>query len=442
MSPQSNQPEPKGSTDGSAALSDATLSDATSSDDRQFKGSEPRQGALHFIFITVLLDVLSLALLIPVLPTLIEREFLAGDTVRAAQVTGIFGAVWALMQFLFAPVMGALSDQFGRRKVILISCFGLGLDYILMALAPNLWWLFLGRVLSGITAASFSTAGAYVADVTSPEKRAASYGLYIGSAWGIGFVVGPAIGGFLGDFGLRVPFWCAAALTLMNSLYGYFILPESLPESNRSRFSWSKANPMGSLRLLRSNKELLGLAGVLLIYQLAHQVFQNVFVLYATHRYEWSSKTVGASLMAVGILSVLMQAVVVRRTAARLGEWRMVLIALTAGSMGYLIYGLAPNGWIFWAGIPVFSLVGYFAPGIQGLMTRRVGPDRQGQLQGANSSLVGIAGMLGPVIFSSIFSLAISQAAPVQIPGAPFLVAAAFHLLAIIVFIRIFRGSR
>jgi DHA1 family tetracycline resistance protein-like MFS transporter len=404
--------------------------------------ASPRQGGLHFIFITVLLDVLSLALLIPVLPSLIEREFLAGDTARAAQITGIFGTVWALMQFLFAPVMGALSDQFGRRKVILISCFGLGLDYILMALAPNLWWLFLGRVLSGITAASFSTAGAYVADVTPAEKRAASYGLYIGSAWGIGFVIGPAVGGFLGDFGLRVPFWCAAGLTLLNSLYGYFILPESLPPENRSRFSWAKANPIGSLRLLQSNRELLGLALVLLIYQLAHQVFQNVFVLYATHRYEWSSKTVGASLMTVGILSVFMQAFVVRRTAAKLGEWRMVLIALTAGGAGYAIYGLAPTGLLFWAGIPVFSLVGYFSPGIQGLMTRRVGADRQGQLQGANSSLVGIAGMFGPLIFSSVFSLAISDSAPFAFPGAPFLVAAFFHLLAVIVVLRIYRGVR
>ena len=245
-----------------------------------------RQAALVFIFVTVLLDVLSLGLLIPILPTLIEQEFLGGDTVRAAQFTGLFGSVWALMQFIFAPVMGVLSDRFGRRKVILISCFGLGLDYILMAMAPNLWWLFIGRILSGITAASFSTAGAYVADITPPDKRAASYGLYVGSAWGIGFVIGPALGGLLGDFGLRAPLWCAAGLTLLNSLYGYFILPESLPVESRSRFSLAKANPLGSLRLLRSNRELFWFAMVLLIYQLAHQVFQNVFVLYSTHRYQ------------------------------------------------------------------------------------------------------------------------------------------------------------
>ncbi|MBX3423529.1 MAG: TCR/Tet family MFS transporter [Pirellulaceae bacterium] len=426
-------------------------------------GASPgtRPAALRFIFITVLLDVLSLGLLIPVLPTLIEQEFLGGDTVRAAQYTGLFGTTWALMQFLFSPVMGALSDRFGRRRVILISCFGLGLDYILMALAPSLWWLLVGRILSGITAASFSTAAAYVADVTPPEKRAASYGLYVGSAWGIGFVLGPAVGGVLGDFGLRWPLWCAAGLTLLNALYGYFVLPESLPLEHRSKFRLSKANPLGSLRLLRSIPGLFGLAMVFLLYQLAHQVYQNVFVLYATHRYQWSSKVVGLTLTAVGVLAVVMQAYVVRKTASRLGDWRMVSIALLAGAAGYTIYGLAGTQWLFWAGIPIFSLVGYFSPGLQGLMTRRVPPHSQGQLQGANSSLMGIAGIFGPFIFSTIFAAVIDPAVPVkmpgapileaavrqvqywlqqsglQIPGTPFLVAAALHLFAIALVLRL-----
>lgn len=396
-----------------------------------------RQAALSFIFVTVLLDVLSLALLIPILPTLIEREFLDGDTVKAAQITGIFATVWALMQFLFAPIMGALSDRFGRRRVILISCFGLGLDYILMALAPSLWWLFLGRVLSGITAASFSTAAAYIADVSPPEKRATSYGLYIGASWGIGFVVGPGIGGLLGDYGLRVPLWTAAVLTLLNALYGYFILPESLAPENRSRFSLAKANPLGSLRFLRSHQDLAGLSGMLFIYQLAHQVFQNVFVLYTTHRYAWSSKMVGACLMTFGLLSVVMQGYVVRRTATRLGEWRMVLIAMSAGAVGYAMFGLSSEGWIFWASVPIFSLVSYFSPGLQGLMTRRVAPDSQGQLQGVNSSIVGIAGMIGPVIFSSIFSLAIHPAAKIEFPGAPFFAAALLHVMGVFLLLRI-----
>jgi MFS transporter, DHA1 family, tetracycline resistance protein len=397
--------------------------------------AEPRRAALFFIFITVLLDVLSLGVMIPVLPKLIEQEFLGGDTAQAATITGVFGMVWALMQFLFSPVLGALSDQFGRRKVILISCFGLGLDYILMALAPNLIWLFIGRVLSGITAASFATAGAYIADVTPPEKRAASYGLF-GAAWGIGFVVGPAVGGFLGEFGLRIPLWVAAFLTIMNAAYGYFILPESLPLHHRARFSWSRANPLGSLRLLRSHPELLGLAGVLLTYQLAHQVFPSVFVLYAGHRYGWGPQTVGLTLMAVGLASVFMQGFVVRRAAPILKEWKMLFIALIFGLIGYTAYGLAYQGWMMWGAIPIFALVGFFSPAIQGLMTRRVEPHEQGQLQGANSSLMGIAGIFGPLLFTKIFAASIRDESW-QLPGAPFLVAAIMHAVAVLVAIAI-----
>lgn len=397
---------------------------------------EPKRAAVMFIFVTVLLDVLSLGVIIPVLPKLIEQDFLGGNTASAAMYTGWFGTTWALMQFLFSPVLGSLSDKFGRRRVILISCAGLGLDYILMALAPSLMWLFVGRIISGITAASFSTAGAYIADVTPPEKRAASYGLF-GAAWGIGFVVGPAVGGLLGDFGLRVPFWVAAGLTLLNAAYGYFVLPESLAPENRSEFSWRKANPLGSLKLLRSHPELLGLACVLLLYQIAHQVFPSVFVLYAGHRYEWGPKTVGLTLMVVGLLGVLMQGFIVRRTASKLGEWRMLFIALAFGAFGYGIYGLAQTGWMFWGAIPVFSLVGYFSPAIQGLMTRRVSASEQGQLQGANSSLMGIAGMAGPVIFTTIFAAGIAEGTSVKLPGAPFLLATLLHVIAIVLAIMI-----
>lgn len=353
-------------------------------------------------------------------------------TSRASYFVGAFGTVWALMQFVFAPVLGALSDRFGRRRIILLSCFGLGLDYVLMALAPNLIWLFIGRVLSGITAASFSTAGAYIADVTPPEKRAASYGLF-GAAWGFGFIVGPAVGGILGAYGLRIPFWVAAALTLINVAYGFFILPESLVPENRSTFSWRKANPLGSLKLLRSHPELLGLASVLLIYQLAHQVFPSVFVLYAGYRYSWGPEIVGMTLTVVGVASVIMQGYIVRKTAPLLGERKMLFIALVFGALGYLIYGVANTGWLFWGAIPVFALVGYFSPAIQSLMTRRVGPSEQGQLQGANSSLMGIAGMAGPIMFTSIFGLAIRADAAWQLPGAPFLLATGLHLLAILV---------
>jgi MFS transporter, DHA1 family, tetracycline resistance protein len=452
--------------------------------------NNPRRAAIVFIFVTVVLDVLSLGVTIPVAPKLIEGMVLnqtvnrslpdseritvetashiikilrepQGDqsieaklkanlalsssqqervksvplpeiTARASFYFGIFGTAWALMQFVFSPILGSLSDRFGRRRVILISCVGLGLDYILLALAPNLVWLFIGRILSGITAASFATAGAYIADVTPPEKRAASYGLF-GAAWGIGFVLGPFMGGMLGEYSLRLPFWVAGGLTLLNAAYGFFILPESLTLENRAKFSWAKANPLGALKLLRSHPELLGLASVLLIYQLAHQVLQSVFVLYAGYRYGWSSQTVGLTLMMVGVFGVLMQGFVVRRTASILGERRMLYIALVFGGLGYAIYGLAPTGWLFWAAIPVFSLVGFFNPAMQGLMTQRVTAREQGQLQGANSSLMGIAGMIGPIVFTWVFATAISETAVIQLPGAPFLLATALHLLAIIV---------
>lgn len=466
--------------------------------------SRPRRAAIAFIFVTVVLDVLSLGVTIPVAPKLIEGMVLnsylgssmvsaghASDRVpveiasevietirqapdratasqilrsefaqlsdnqrehmldvpldritgRASYYYGLFGAVWALMQFVFSPILGALSDRFGRRRVILISCVGLGLDYILMALAPNLIWLFIGRILSGITAASFATAAAYIADVTPPDKRAASYGLF-GAAWGLGFVFGPGLGGLLGETWLRLPFWVAGGLTLLNAAYGYFVLPESLSEENRSSFAWRRASPIGALKLLRSHPELLGLASVLLIYQLAHQVLQSVFVLYAGYRYNWGPEKVGTTLMVVGIFGILMQGFIVRRTAPLLGERRMLFIALIFGGLGYLIYGLAPTGWIFWAAIPVFSLVGFFNPAIQGLMTRRVSPREQGQLQGANSSLMGIAGMIGPLIFTAVFSAAINPTAPVQLPGAPFLLATALHVLAIGVAVIVLRRMR
>ena len=390
-----------------------------------------RQAAVIFIFITVLLDVLSLSVTIPVLPQLV-KDFSGGDFESASQYHGWFVTVWAMMQFICSPIMGALSDRFGRRPVILLSCLGLGLDYILMALAPNLTWLFIGRVISGITAASFSTAGAYIADVTTPEKRAASYGM-LGAAFGLGFVIGPAMGGVLGEIDLRLPFWVAAFLTLLNAAYGAFVLPESLSKQNRTAFSWRRANPLGSLKLLRSHPELLGLASIMLLYQLAHQVFQTVFVFYTTYRYSWTEKTTGLTLMVVGLMSVIMQGGIVRRTAPKLGERRMLIIALTFGAVGYLIYAFAPNGWVFWLGIPVFSLVGYFSAAIQGLMTRRVSASEQGQLQGANSSIMGIAGMIGPWIFANIFSFAIHEGTPVKIEGLPFIFAASLHFVALIV---------
>lgn len=395
----------------------------------------PRRAAVVFIFITVVLDILALGIVIPVLPRLIE-DFLGGDTARAATMFGLFGTAWALMQFLGAPVLGGLSDQLGRRPVILISCVGLGLDYFLMALAPSLTWLFVGRILSGITAASFSTAGAYIADVTPVERRAAGFGM-IGAAFGVGFILGPAVGGILGSLDPRLPFWVAGVLALLNASYGYFVLPESLPPERRKPFSWHRANPLGSLRLLRTHSGLAGLASVGLLYHLAHHVLSNVFVLYVGYRYGWSPRETGLTLAAVGIMSVIVQGGLVRPLVARLGERVTLLTGLAGGIAGFLLFGLAETGKAFWLGLPVFGLMGLFNPSLQGLMTRRVPDTQQGQLQGVNGSFMGLTGLVGPGLFTWTFSLFISQQAPRHLPGAPFLLAAALLSVAWVVAVRV-----
>lgn len=389
----------------------------------------PRRATIAFIFVTVVLDVLAFGVVLPVLPRLIE-QFLAGDTARAAQIFGLFGTVWALMQFLCSPILGALSDRFGRRKVILASNFGLGLDYVFMALAPSLGWLFIGRIISGITGASFITAYAYIADVTPPEKRAASFGM-VGAAFGLGFVLGPALGGLLGGVDLRLPFWVAAGLTLLNAFYGLFVLPESLPRANRQAFAWQRANPVGSLRLLRSRPALLGLASVYFLYHLAHHSLASIFVLHATYRYGWDEGAVGLTLGGVGVFSVVIQGGLVRPIVARIGERRTLLTGLLFGSLGFLLYGLAPTGRQFLMGMPVFALMGLFGPSFQALITRRVGPSEQGQLQGANSSVMGMTGLVGPVLFSQTFAFFISTGSPWHLPGAPYLLASVVLLIAL-----------
>ena len=382
----------------------------------------PRRAALAFIFVTVVLDVLAMGVVIPVLPRLVEN-FLAGNTARAAEVLGLFGTVWALMQFVFSPVLGVLSDRIGRRPVILFSNFGLGFDYILMALAPTLRWLFVGRVISGITGASFTTAGAYIADVMPPEKRAEGFGM-IGAAWGLGFVLGPALGGLLGEVSPRLPFWVAAALTLLNATYGLFVLPESLPRERRRPIEWRRASPVGSLKLYRSHHELFGLASVTVLYYLAHQVLPSVFVLYAGYRYGWTPFMVGITLALVGVCSSIVQAGLIRPIVARLGERGALLAGICFGFVGFIIWGLAPTGWIFWLGIPFGALMGLFGPSAQGLMTRLVSPSEQGELQGANSSLMGITGLIGPALFTLTFATFIRERSDLHLPGAPFLLAA------------------
>jgi MFS transporter, DHA1 family, tetracycline resistance protein len=395
----------------------------------------PRRAAFAFVFITVLLDMFAIGIIIPVLPKLVE-DFMGGDTARAATIYGIFGTAWAAMQFLFSPVLGSLSDRFGRRPIILLSNFGLGLDYILMALAPNIRWLFIGRVISGITAASVSAAGAYIADVTPQEQRAAKFGL-LGAAFGAGFVVGPALGGVLGEISPRLPFWVAAGFSLANALYGLFVLPESLPRERRSPFSWRKANPLGAFKLLRSHRELWGLSCVTFLSNLAHAALPSVAVLYMSYRYNWNTRSVGLLLAAVGVCSIIVQGVLVGRVVKVLGERRTILLGLVSGVVGFTIQALAQNGAIYTVGVVFMSLWGLMGPALQGLMTRLVSPSEQGQLQGANSSVLGIATLVGPILFTQTFAIFIGAYSGWHLPGAAFLLSALLLACATVLALRV-----
>lgn len=373
--------------------------------------------ALAFIFCTVMLDVLALGLMIPVLPRIV-LGFMGGDTAGAAEMFGAFSTVWALMQFFFSPLLGVVSDRYGRRPVILISCLGLGLDYIFMAVAPSLALLFVGRVISGITSATIGTSFAYIADVTPQNERARAFGL-VGMAFGLGFIVGPAIGGLLGSLDPRLPFWAAAVACLINAGFGWFVLPESLPPEKRMAFSWTRANPVGAFRLLATHRELFGLAAVNFLGQVAHQVLPSVFVLYAAYRYGWGETHVGLTLAFVGICSAVVQGAMVGPVVGRLGERATLLLGLLCGALGMAIYGLAPTGIVFLIGVPVMSLGGLSGPAIMGLMSRRVSPSEQGQLQGANTSLSSVAGLIGPGLFAVTFSQLLER-----LPGAAFDLAA------------------
>jgi DHA1 family tetracycline resistance protein-like MFS transporter len=386
------------------------------------------RAAFIFVFVTVLLDMLAIGVVIPVLPKLVV-DFLAGDTARAAEIYGVFGIVWALMQFLFSPLHGALSDRFGRRPLILISNIGLAFDYVLMALAPNLWWLFVGRVLSGITAASISTSYAYVADVTPPRQRAARFGL-LGVAFGAGFVLGPALGGLAGSVDPRLPFWIAGVLSFANTLYGIFVLPESLPPTLRSRFEWRRANPLGSFALLRSQPRLLGLAAINFLGYLAHASLPNIGVLYMMYRYGWDERTVGFTMAGVGVCAMIVQGALIGPTVARFGERATLIIGLFFGIAGFAVFGIAATGLVFWAGIPLMALWGLASPAALGLMSHLVSPSEQGQLQGANASIMGIGNLIGPGLFAQTFALSISGGGT-HYPGAAFLLAAAILALAL-----------
>ncbi len=391
-----------------------------------------RRAALAFIFITILIDVLAFGVIIPVLPHLVE-DFVGGDASAAAYWVGFFSFSFAAVQFFSAPIQGALSDRFGRRPVILLSCLGLGVDFIFMALAPSLAWLFVGRIISAITSASFTTANAYVADITSSENRAKSFGV-LGAAFGLGFVLGPLLGGVLGDINPRLPFWCAAALALLNFVYGLFVLPESLPKERRSpSFDWSHAKPLGGVKLLRDYPQIWGLVAVVFIANFAHFVYPSIFVLFADASFGWKEKQAGYVLALVGVLSVIVNVFLVGTLVKAMGERRALLFGLSCGVVGFVIYGFADRGWIFLLGLPISALWAIATPASQALITRQIEPDMQGRIQGAMSSLVSLAGIAAPLVFSGSFGYFIGPHAPMRFPGIAFLIAALLLAIGVLV---------
>jgi DHA1 family tetracycline resistance protein-like MFS transporter len=394
-----------------------------------------RRAAVAFIFVTVALDVLAMGMIAPVLPRLITN-FLGGNEPRAATIFGLFGTVWAVMQFFFSPLLGSLSDRFGRRPVVLLSNFGLGIDYLVMAVSPTLGWLFAGRIVSGITSSSIPTALAYITDVTPQKSRAEAFGM-VSAAFGMGFVLGPALGGILGNVNPRLPFYVAGALSLANAVYGLLVLPESLPPEKRGAFSWKRSNPIGSLALLRRHRELLGLAAVLFLSYLTQQSLQNAWVLYLDYRFQWTNRSVGLSLALVGICSAIVGAGLMKPMIRKFGERKSLLTGLGVGWIGFAIYGFARTGLGFLSGIPIMSLWGLAGPSAQGLMTRHVESNEQGQLQGAIQCIRGMTALIGPSLFTAVFAAAIRPGNTWHLPGAPYVLAAAIllvsFLLAIIV---------
>ncbi len=398
-----------------------------------------RKPALGFIFVTLFLDILGVGLIIPILPKLIEQ--LSGGNVSAASHTfGWLASLYSLMQFGFAPVLGSLSDRFGRRAVILTSLLGSGLDYLLLAFAPSLPWFFLGRIIAGITGANITAANAYIADVSPPEKRAANFGM-VAAAFGLGFIAGPALGGVLGHISLRLPFLVAAGLTLLNWLYGMFVLPESLPVEQRRAFDWKRANPIGSFVALRRHSELLGLTETYFLISLAHQVFPATWVLYTTYRYEWTPKEVGLSLALVGLMAAIVQGGLARKIIPKLGERRSIIVGLSNATVFLALYGLASQGWMIYGLLVIGSFGGIAMPALQGLVSRCVPLNEQGAVQGALASLASLAGILGPLLATGLFGYFINDKAPIYLPGAAFFASSLLVLFGLLLALRAFKKT-
>jgi DHA1 family tetracycline resistance protein-like MFS transporter len=402
-------------------------------------GRRPGAHALTFIFITALVDTIGFGIILPVTPELIME--LTGEGLSRASIYGgwlLFA--FAIMQFFCGPIMGNLSDRFGRRPVLLLSLSAFGLDYLLMGFARTITWLFIGRAIAGITGAAYTTASAYIADVTPPEKRAQSFGL-MGAAFGVGFILGPAIGGLLGGLGARAPFFVAALLALLNVLYGFFVVPESLPPERRRPFHWTRAHPLGTLQHLRPYSGVIAMIGAMFVWQLAHQALPSAWAFYTMFKFGWSEALVGASLAFAGVTIAIVQGGLTRVIIPKLGERRAALTGLTLGSLGFLGYAMASRGWVIYVFMPVFAFAGLVYPSINAMMSQQVSERAQGELQGGVASAYSLSTIVGPPFMTQIFRLFTREEATKAVAGAPFYAASLLGVVALWLFLRASRDG-
>lgn len=396
--------------------------------------------AMGFIFITILIDVIGFGIIIPVLPDLI-KELAHTDLSHASEYGGWMLFAYAVMQFIFAPLLGNLSDRYGRRPVLLFSLLGFAIDYLFLAFAPSIAWLFVGRVIAGITGASFTTASAYIADISTPEKKAQNFGL-VGAAFGMGFIIGPVIGGLLGDFGLRVPFLVTAGLTLLNFFYGLFVLPESLAKENRRKFEWVRANPIGSLKQLAKYPAITGLVISLVLLMVASHAVQSTWAYYGMEKFEWHKKEVGISLGVVGLMVGLVQGLLIRKTIPMLGQEKSVYVGFALYAVGMLLFGIATEGWMMYAFTIVYCLGGIAQPALQGIISNHVPANEQGELQGGLTSLMSVTSIIGPPMMTTLFAKFTAKNAPIHLPGAPFLLGTIIMLASVWIAYRALHPSR
>jgi MFS transporter, DHA1 family, tetracycline resistance protein len=393
--------------------------------------------ALGFIFVTLLLDITGIGIIVPIMPQFI-REITGQSLSHASMYTGWLMFAYALMQFIFAPVIGNLSDRYGRRPVLLISLFGFFINYLVMAFAPTLGWLFAGRILAGITGASMTAATAYIADISTPEKRAQNFGI-VGAAFGLGFILGPALGGLLGHYGFRVPFYAAAAVTFINWLFGYFILPESLEKENRRKFDIKRANPVGSLLQLKKYPLIAGLIGAYLLICIAGQTTNSTWSFYTMEKFGWDSRMVGISLSVVGLMLAIIQGWLIRIIHPKLGMQRSIFIGISLYAVGFLLVAFAPSAFVLYLALIPFCLGGIGGPALQGYISNQVQSNEQGELQGALTSLASLAAIVGPLMMSGLFSYFTGKSNPVYLPGAPFILAGVLTFVALIYIVRSFK---